>query len=69
MDGGGEMFGTLESELAKSRAESLRADGGLRSVRSPGRLRRALGYWFVGTGERLLGECHDTHAIRIGGGA
>ena len=63
------MLGTFGSELAKRRAESLRADGGYRSARSPGRLRRALGHRFMGAGEPLLGVRHVTRMVRLRGGA
>ena len=61
------MLGTWGSELAKTRAESLRVDGGTRSTKSPGRLRRALGHAFVGAGERLLGGARRVYGVGIGG--
>jgi hypothetical protein len=59
----------IGSELAKARAEGLRADGGYRSAKSPGRLRTSVGYAFVGAGQRLLGHRRDTRTVRLGGGA
>jgi hypothetical protein len=67
--GGGGMFPALGRELSKIRVESLQGDGSPRPAKSPGRLRRVLGLGFVGAGERLLGECGDPHAVRIGEGA
>ena len=64
--GGGGMFPALGRELSKIRVESLQGDGSPRPAKSPGRLRRVLGHGFMGAGERLLGECGDPHAVRIG---
>ncbi len=64
--------GLMWSELAKTRAETLRADAGPRTRRpesSPGPLRRAVGRRFIGAGERLLKRGSRAREIRIRGGA
>ncbi|MGZ5298552.1 MAG: hypothetical protein ACXWDU_02645 [Actinomycetota bacterium] len=63
----GEMFPAFGRELARIRVESLQGEGGPRSAKSPGRVRRMLGHAFVVAGEQLLGHRHDRRAARIGG--
>jgi hypothetical protein len=62
------MLGMFGSELAKIRAESLRGEGSPRSVKTPGRVRKALVHRFLVAGERLLGDRRDANVVRMGGG-